>query len=117
MALTLILAHFGSRYLLNKRTQRQKNFFGEQAPQGVLTMSRIHKYQFWVLPRIVPFSIHSMLNHSPLRQFLQFLRFLMDFNSFTMKKLAFFDNIYYLIKNYQKIIKNILPDLPAHKAV
>ena len=56
-----ILAPFGSRYLLNKRTQRQKIFFGEQAPQGVLTMSRIQKYQFWVRPRIVPFSIHGML--------------------------------------------------------
>ena len=55
------MAHFGSLYLLNKRTQGQKKIFGEQAPQGVLTMSRIQKYQFWVRPRIVPFSIHGML--------------------------------------------------------
>ena len=27
-------------------------------------MSRIQKYQFWVRPKIVPFSIHSMLNSS-----------------------------------------------------
>ena len=46
MAIWAILAPFGSQYLLNKGTQRQKKFFGEQAPQGVLTMSRIQKYQF-----------------------------------------------------------------------
>ena len=63
MVIWAILAHFGSRYLLNKRTHSQKFFFGEQAPQGVLTMSRIQRYQFWVLHIIVPFSIHSMLSH------------------------------------------------------
>ena len=62
MAIWAILAPFGSQYLLNKGTQRQKKFFGEQAPQGVLTMSRIQKYQFWVRPIIVTISVHSMLN-------------------------------------------------------